>query len=120
MSGPRFGPPAPPAGQLELPVPMPDWVREGTIDEAWWRFHLAHPEVYRALVALAREALHAGAERIGIGMIYEVVRWQHFMRPDPDERFKLNNTYRSRYARLIMATEVDLDGIFDTRSLRSP
>ena len=29
--------------------------------------------------------------------------------------FKLNNNYVSRYARLIMAQEADLEGVFETR-----
>lgn len=109
----------PPQGQLAL-EPVPDWLVAGTIDEAWWRFHRSHPDVYDELVRLAREALHAGRDRIGIGMLFEVLRWNRMLRRDDAEAFKLNNSYRSRYSRLIMAREADLDGMFETRELRSP
>ncbi|MFA6917207.1 MAG: hypothetical protein WC222_12505 [Parachlamydiales bacterium] len=79
-------------------------------------FHLANPQVYTELVALAREASRRGRKRIGIKMIYEVVRWNRFIQTT-DDSFKLNNDYHSRYARLIMQREVDLAGIFETRSL---
>jgi hypothetical protein len=81
-------------------------------------FHAENPHVYAVLVRLAREARAVGHERVGIATLFEVARWQISMSTsDPD--FKLNNSFRSRYARLIMEQEPDLAGIFETRELRS-
>jgi hypothetical protein len=92
-----------------------------SIEEAFLAFHKANPWVYAALVRLARELTNRGRTRIGIGMLFEVLRWQWYLRTtDANSDFKLNNNYRSRYARLIMASESDLDGAFDTRELKAP
>jgi hypothetical protein len=92
---------------------------EASIDEQFADFHAANPEVYDALVGLAREARRVnGRAKIGIGMLFEVLRW-HFFLHTADDSFKLNNNYRSRYARKIMEREPDLRDIFDTRGLRT-
>ena len=98
-----------PAGHLG---PYP----EATIEEAFWRFHGDNPHVYSELVFLARRATRSGATHLGIGMLFEVLRWRHTLATGGDE-FKLNNNYRSYYARLIMMNERDLVGVFETRKL---
>jgi hypothetical protein len=89
---------------------------EDTIREAFLRFHAENPHVYMELVKLTHRAKHAGASKIGIGMLFEVLRWRHTMRTGGDD-FKLNNNYRSYYARLIMAREPGLGDIFELRRL---
>lgn len=89
-----------------------------TIEEMFWRFHDANPFVYDELVALARQGVRAGAHKLGIGMLFEVLRWNVALRTGGDE-FKLNNNYRSYYARLIMVNEPDLVGVFETRQLHA-
>ena len=94
--------------------------RNLTIAEQFAAFHRANPWVYEALVKLARDLVGRGRQRVGIGMLFEVLRW-HYQRntADPAADFKLNNNYRSRYARLIMAAEPDLRRAFETRRLRA-
>lgn len=89
-----------------------------TIDEAFRLFHAANPWVYDALVRLARDMHERGRRRLGIGMLFEVLRWQWFRGTlDPSSDFKLNNNYRSRYARMIATYEPDLADIFEMRRL---
>ena len=90
-----------------------------SIDEKFWAFHAAHPEVYDELVRLARMGVVAGRHRLGIKQLFEVLRWNRTIQglPDDDEEFKLNNSYTSRYARLIMAQEPGLGDVFETRVL---
>lgn len=94
-----------------------------SLDERFADFHSHNPHVYDALVALAREARRInGRAKVGIGMLFEVLRWQTFIRTQGESErdgYKLNNVFRSRYARLIMERERDLAGIFDTRELKS-
>lgn len=92
-----------------------------TIQERFERFHDKHPDVYMDIVRLARNWRCHGSDRWGIEAAFAVLRWEHRMAglPDPDEEYKLNDHYTSRYARLIMANEPDLEGIFETRELRS-
>lgn len=83
------------------------------------QFHKDNPQVYRYLVDVTRGYAREG-ERVGIGHVYEIAR--HFLwlkRKKLEMPWKLNNNYRSRYARLIMDSEKDLAGYFHTRPLRS-
>ena len=89
------------------------------LDARFADFHTAHPEVFDELVELARQALATGADRLGIGMLWEVLRWEHTLHGVEDrDGFKLNNSLRSRYARHIMASVPDLAEVFETRELR--
>ena len=94
-------------------------VAADSIQTRFERFHRRNPHVYYGLVTLARRAKAAGRDTIGIGQLFEVLRWEWSMSglPDRHEYFKLNNNYRSRYARLIMEQEPDLEDIFATRGL---
>ncbi len=84
-------------------------------------FHREHPEVYVALIDLTRQAYDAGANRIGIAMLFEVLRWEWILSrlPADNEAWKLNNDYKSRYSRLIMQNEPWATGMFETRRLHT-
>lgn len=101
----------------------PKWVvgADDSLSNRWWSFHGRHPEVYAGLVYLARQARRRGAQRLGIGMIYEVLRWETMMGADvpSEEPFRLNNNMRAYYARFIMETCPDLAGIFTTRAVQA-
>lgn len=90
---------------------------EDPLDVAFRQFHHAHPHVYDALVTHALKWQHQGHRKCGIGMLFELFRWDAGMTFGPTADFKLNNNYRSRYARLIMANEPGLNGFFETRAL---
>lgn len=93
--------------------------RTGSIERDFWAFHGANPHVYTRLVELARAwRQRRGERKLGIGMLFEVLRWQVAMQTTGDD-FKLNNNYRSYYARLIMDRERDLAGVFETRQLHA-
>jgi len=98
-----------------------DIEQPATLQERFEQFHDWHPEVFDEIVGLARQAHAAGQVRIGIGMLWEVLRWNRALRgvEDITTGYKLNNSYRSRYARLIMDTHPDLAGIFETRELHA-
>lgn len=109
---------------LDLLDDPPDWVHLAepeTIERRFWAFHTAHPEVYRELAGLARQAVAAGRQRLGVKMLFEVVRWNRSLAglPAEGEDFKLNNDYSSRYARLLMERETDLADLFLVRELRA-
>lgn len=114
---PPWDPPpsAPPPNDETYPAPG----RTSDLDAAFWAFHEKNPRVYAALLRFAREALAAGKHHLGIGALYERARWELWMATSGDEEFKLNNNYRSRYARLLMHQELELRGAFELRELRS-
>ena len=90
------------------------------IDREWLAFHEANPHVYEALVRFAREAA-ARRTHFGIGMLWERLRWYTSIEAHDQSQseWELNNNFRSRYSRLLMAREPDLEGLFETRKLRS-
>jgi len=80
-------------------------------------FHESNPDVYTELVSLARRWKENGNSKLGIATVFEVLRWNRHLAGVKDNKgFKLNNNYRSFYARMIMANEPDLDGVFDVRA----
>jgi hypothetical protein len=87
-----------------------------TIPERFKRFHSANPHIYAALVNLAR-AFRAkrGSRKLGMKMLYEVLRWNYYMTTDSDEEYKLSNDFSACYSRLIMEQEPDLAEIFNKR-----
>lgn len=94
--------------------------RHDSIQAQFEEFHAANPWVYNVLRKLALDLVAHGRRRIGIGMLFEVMRWHHHLSTvDPDSDFKLNNNYRSRYARLLMAQEPELVDVFEIRGLRA-
>ena len=92
-----------------------------TIDDRFAEFHEQNPQVYTELVQMARTLRAKGYNRVGIELIFSAYRWNRMTRTTADEyRFKVNDHFTSRYARLIMSHEKDLDGFFTTRALRTP
>lgn len=79
-------------------------------------FHRDNPIVYDVLVRLAREwRAKFNGRKVGLAALRETARWTiAFATNDVD--FKINNNYTPFYARLIMAREPELAGLFDLRS----
>jgi hypothetical protein len=89
------------------------------LEEQFWDFHMQNPEVYEELRSLALQMRRRGVEHYGIGGLFEVLRWHRRMQTvDQASDFKLNNNYRSFYARLLMEREPELEGFFELRTLR--
>jgi hypothetical protein len=92
----------------------------GAIQARFEIYHQANPAVYQQIVRLARKAKASGLESYSIAGIFEVLRWEMaIITRDPSSTFKISNDYRSRYARLVMEQEPDLEGFFHLRELRS-
>ncbi len=105
------------AEELSPTVP-PDVERDASLDERFEAFHRANPHVYEELRRLALEMRRRGVRRYGIKGLFEVLRWRYALQTRGDE-FKLNNSYTSRYARLLMEREPELRGFFEVRELKS-
>ena len=89
---------------------------EATIEERFLAFHHANPQVYSELVSQARILkTRFGVNFASIKLLYERLRWLHFIATRGEEEFKLNNDFTALYARLIMDQETDLQGFFRTR-----
>jgi hypothetical protein len=83
-------------------------------------FHRQNPKVYRVLVDYARQIKARGFTRYSIKTIWAVMRWHYDTGTrGPEEHFRLDDRYYSRYARKIMSQESDLRDFFSTRELRT-
>lgn len=88
------------------------------LDIEFAEFHRQNPHVYDTLVRLAKEAKAKGHKVVGIKMLWEIVRWENFLRTSFGVApVKLNNNLTSRYARLLMAQNPGLNGFFKLRRL---
>ena len=88
-----------------------------SIEQTFYAYHQFNPDVYRALVKLARQWQAAGHDRCSINMLFEVIRYDRGLKTTSADDFKLNKSYRFHYARIIQANEADLAGFFETRAL---
>ena len=105
------------ATPAEAAEPMTDTARK------FLEFHQRNPQIYVELVRLARHAITLpgyGRRRIGIRMLWEIMRWNFTIEVDQaGDDYKLNDHLTSRYARMIDEKESDLKDIFELRELRS-
>ncbi|WP_180685932.1 hypothetical protein [Streptomyces gossypiisoli] len=89
-----------------------------TIQAQFEAFHQLNPWVLRALERLTADYLKRGAKRVGIGMLFEVLRWRYTLATEGDD-FRLNNSYRSRYVRLLIERHPEWRSAFEVRALRT-
>ncbi len=87
-----------------------------TLEQRFCAFHQANPQVYARVRDLALASGRRG-RRFGIKALFEILRWQYAMQTDdPTSDYKLNNSYTSFYARLLMEREPELHDYFETRT----
>lgn len=109
----------PPPGEPEEPD---EPQRGGSLDQRFQRYHKLHPQVYQLFREFALQLWAAGRRRAGAKQIFERIRWELAIKPDPRESgegFKLNNIFTSRYARLLVAERPELAEFFEFRKLKS-
>lgn len=94
-------------------------MEESRIESRFQEFHQKNPDIYIILARLAREAKASGRKKLGVKMLWEVMRWELMIQSSDVEGYKLNNNFPSRYARLLMQQEKDLSSFFELRKLRS-
>ena len=86
------------------------------IDAQFAEFHRRNPQVLADLERLAAKLLERGRKRIGIKMIWEVLRYEHLTATS--ERYRLSNNYTSRYARLMIDRNPKLREVIELRHLK--
>ena len=95
-----------------------DVPKEATIEERALDFHYRNPLVYQELRRLALTLYYRGHKHFGCKMLIEQMRWNWAERTSDMSGFKLNNSYVAFYARLLMAQEPELAGVFNTRTTK--
>jgi hypothetical protein len=92
--------------------------RSATLQQRFEAFHLANPWVLAELERMTAELAAAGRTRIGVKMLFEVIRWQHD-RSTSGSEFKLNNNYTARYVRLMLGRHPEWAHMFELRELKA-
>lgn len=93
----------------------PDYRKTMSLRERFAIFHARNPHVYEALRSLALRMRHKGIKRYSIAGLFEILRYDYTMQTQGDE-FKLSNSHRAFYARLLMEQEPQLEGFFELRT----
>lgn len=95
-----------------------DLPHEATPRELFEAFHARNPGVYSELERMCQALVDRGRRRIGIGMLFEVLRWNYYLATtDPDSEFRLNNNHRAYYARLIIERHPEWADLFQLRQV---
>lgn len=92
---------------------------ESPIQKAFTAFHEANPWVLTELARIARAYKRMGRTRIGMKHLIEVLRWEHAQRTESAEQFRINNSFPSRYVRLLSREYPDVADMFEVRRLRA-
>lgn len=87
-----------------------------TLDAKFAEYHAAHPEVYRHFRKFAFELWNAGRRRGSAQQIIERIRWETSVNPNRDGGLKINNWFRTHYAKMLVENEPVFDGFFEFRS----
>ena len=103
------------------PSPVFDTDDLDRIERDFWAFHIANPRVYTELRDHALHLRRKGRTHYGVKALFEVVRFHRALETtDKCKEWRLNNSFTSLYARLLMANEPELRGFFRTRVRRAP
>lgn len=74
-------------------------------------FHRKNPLVYDTLVAMTRKWKASGHEKVGLRMLFEIIRWEIGLTTATVD-FQINNNYAPFYARKIAREHPDLASMF--------
>lgn len=81
-------------------------------------FHEQNPHVYARLEELVAEAVSRGHRRIGVGALFEQLRYSEHTETNGD-RYRLNNDHRADYVRLLIARHPEWADLFELRERKS-
>lgn len=96
------------------PIKEVKYAKSESLADRFDRFHRANPAVYRTIRSIAFDLKSHGIHEFGIAAIFERMRWLYSIQTIGDT-YKLNNSYRAFYARLLMKNEPQLRDFFETR-----
>ncbi|WP_324787008.1 hypothetical protein [Streptomyces sp. H51] len=100
------------------PVQQPNADPGQSIQQRFEAFHALNPWVLRHLEVLTANCVTDGFTRVGIGMLFELLRWRYGQATQGDA-FRLNSNFRSRYVRLLIERHPEWVHLFETRALRA-
>lgn len=88
---------------------------ETSLERRFAEFHRSNLPIYRALANRCEQLLDQGRRRISIAELVEEIRHDPDIGGSRANPFKLNNSYRAFYSRLLIFRNKRLEGIIETR-----
>ena len=94
----------------------PSWLvwPRSRLERRFAAFHAANPHVWAEVERRALALHRAGARRVGIALIFEAMRYDRLV-TTTGEPWKMNNSYRALYARLLIARHPELAEVIEVR-----
>lgn len=90
-----------------------------SIDEMFAEFDAANPWLYARFREIALGLIAAGKRRYSSKTIICVLRYEHDVRTNSTDEFKINDVVTSRYARKFLEEFPEHAGFFELRELRA-
>jgi len=99
-----------------------------SIQKAFEEYHRLNPKVFGYFEKYAFEAINAGKKKISFKMIMNVIRWTIFIQTEEPTlfnmegrkvKFRINDAYGSRFARLFIEKYPQHTDKIELRNLRS-
>ena len=85
-----------------------------SMNEDFQEFHKNNPQVYELFRRFTFQAIDAGRKDFGAKAVMERIRWSTMVETSGDT-YKLNNNYTAFYARMLMDSHPEHEGLFKTR-----
>lgn len=99
-----------------------------SIQQCFEEFNKDNPKVYELIVAQCDRAIRGGKKKFSIKQIIGWIRWEVYMETKEANlfetrtekvKFKINDAYTSRYARLVIERHPEWAKYIEMRDLRS-
>ena len=97
------------------PTVAPEYPSGSSPRERFELFTTRNPHIKNKLRRMALELKHKGHDHYGIKALIEVLRWDYAIRTQSSGDFKINNSFATPYAYLLMDENPELMGFFKTR-----
>ena len=91
----------------------------GDLDEKFQRYHRANPDVFGLFLRFTLKAKERGFRHYSAKAVFERIRWHMDIETKDGEGFKINNSFVSRYTRLLEQLFPEHIGFYEKRSLKS-
>lgn len=93
---------------------------ELSLEDKFRKYHEDNPHVFELLVRFSYQLKNSKRRRkYGIAAVFERLRWHIDIETNDPDGFKINNSYRSFYVRMIEEKHPDLIGLYRKRAMRS-
>ena len=87
----------------------------GIEDAKFPDYHKLNPQIFIELEKISLHAYQRGITRWSIEAAFNIVRWNRFTTAADYDGFKINNSYKAFYSRMLMNKHPELRGFFKTR-----